>query len=61
MSETALARVEKVCADLARSGEPVTFTAVAERADIGRATLYRNPRCEPSSTNTAHDKPTPEP
>jgi hypothetical protein len=44
MSETALARVEKVCADLARSGEPVTFTAVAERADIGRATLYRNPQ-----------------
>jgi hypothetical protein len=44
MNETALARVEKACAELTRSSEPVTFTAVAERADIGRATLYRNPQ-----------------
>jgi uncharacterized protein DUF6262 len=44
MTETTLARVEKICAELTRSGEPVTFTAVAERADIGRATLYRNPQ-----------------
>ena len=44
MNDTTLARVEKVCAELIRSGEPVTFTAVAERADIGPATLYRNPQ-----------------
>jgi hypothetical protein len=37
------ARAEQACADLAASGQPVTFTAVAARAGIGRATLYRDP------------------
>ena len=39
----ALARAEQACTDLAASGQPVTFTAVAARAGIGRATLYRDP------------------
>jgi hypothetical protein len=34
--------VERVCAELATSGHPITFTAVAEHAQIGRATLYRD-------------------
>jgi hypothetical protein len=37
------ARAEQACAELIASGQPVTFTAVAARAGIGRATLYRNP------------------
>jgi hypothetical protein len=37
------ARAEQACTELARSGQPVTFTAVAARASIGRATLYRDP------------------
>lgn len=42
MSESALVRVERVCAALATSGHPITFTTVAEQAQIGRATLYRD-------------------
>jgi hypothetical protein len=42
MSDDARQRVELACADLAATGQPVTFTAVAARAHIGRATLYRN-------------------
>lgn len=38
-----LARVEAACTDLAEAGEPITFDAVAERAAISRATLYRRP------------------
>jgi hypothetical protein len=38
-----LNQAEQTCAELAASGQPVTFTAVAERTGIGRATLYRNP------------------
>ncbi len=37
------ARAEQACAELAASGQPVTFTAVAARAGISRATLYRDP------------------
>jgi hypothetical protein len=37
------ARAEQACAELAADGQPVTFTAVAARARIGRATLYRDP------------------
>jgi hypothetical protein len=37
------ARAEQACSELAASGQPVTFTAVAARAGIGRATLYRDP------------------
>lgn len=42
MTESALVRVERVCAELATAGHPITFTAVAERAQLGRATLYRD-------------------
>lgn len=38
-----LARVEAACLELAEAGQPVTFDAVAEHADVGRATLYRRP------------------
>ena len=44
MSDTTLARVERVCAELVTNGHPITFTAVAEHARIGRATLYRDPQ-----------------
>jgi hypothetical protein len=37
------ARAEQACAELTAAGQPVTFTAVAARAGIGRATLYRDP------------------
>lgn len=43
-TESALIRVEQVCAELATSGHPITFTAVAEKAQISRATLYRDPQ-----------------
>lgn len=42
MSQSALLRVERVCTELAANGDPFTFTAVAEQAQIGRATLYRD-------------------
>lgn len=38
-----LARTEDACTQLATAGTPVTFTAVAARAGISRASLYRNP------------------
>ena len=38
-----LSRAGQACAELAASGQPVTFTAVAERAGIGRATLHSDP------------------
>jgi hypothetical protein len=38
-----LARVEAACTQLAQAGRPVTFDAVANHADVGRATLYRRP------------------
>lgn len=38
-----VARVEAAIEELVRADLPVTFTAVAERAGIARATLYRNP------------------
>jgi hypothetical protein len=37
-----LSRAEQACSELAADGQPVTFTAVAERTGIGRATLYRD-------------------
>ena len=42
MSDDAVRQVEDACAELIVAGEPVTFTAVASRSGIGRATLYRN-------------------
>ncbi len=38
-----VARVESALAALASDDQPITFTAVADRARLGRATLYRNP------------------
>ena len=35
-------RVEDACAELILTGQPVTFDVVADRAKLGRATLYRN-------------------
>lgn len=43
MSADLVRRVERACAQLVRAHEPVTFVAVAARADVGRATLYRDP------------------
>jgi hypothetical protein len=43
MSDDAVRRVERVCRDLAAERTPITFDAVAARARIGRATLYRRP------------------
>ena len=34
-------QVRSACADLTASGDEVTFTAIAERTGISRATLYR--------------------
>jgi hypothetical protein len=42
MSPDHLNRAEQACAQLAASGQPITFTAVAARTGIGRASLYRN-------------------
>jgi hypothetical protein len=36
-----LTRVEAACAQLAATGQPVTFGQVAARAQISRTTLYR--------------------
>jgi hypothetical protein len=44
MTEPALVRVERVCAQLLQTGQQITFIAVAELAGVGRATLYRNPQ-----------------
>jgi hypothetical protein len=41
MSDTH-SRVEQACIALTDNQQPVTFTAVAETANISRATLYRN-------------------
>lgn len=43
MSADHVARVERACVELTDTGRPVTFTAVAARSGVGRATLYRNP------------------
>lgn len=37
-----VAAVEAALVALAAADQPVTFTAVAEQAGVGRATLYRN-------------------
>ena len=43
MSPTPTERVEHACRELLATGEPVAFDAVAARAGIRRATLYRRP------------------
>lgn len=42
MSAPPLDRVEQACLALVDAGQPITFTAVADRTGLGRATLYRN-------------------
>ncbi len=42
-SNSPLDRVERACTELAAAGQSITFTAVAQRAQLGRTTLYRNP------------------
>jgi len=49
------ARAEQACAELAAAGQPVTFTAVAARAGIGRATLYRDPALRALVDGQRHD------
>ena len=41
MSDERVGRVENACIELVGAGEEITFDAVAARAGIGRATLYR--------------------
>ena len=43
MNASLLLRVEQACLDLLAAGEPVTFPAVAARANLTRAVLYRRP------------------
>lgn len=43
MTPDLVTRVEVACAQMADAGAPVTFTAVAARAGIAKATLYRRP------------------
>ncbi len=42
MTQTPLVRVERACAQLLQAGQQVTFIAVAQLADLGRSTLYRD-------------------
>jgi hypothetical protein len=65
MSQNALIRVEHVCTELATSGQPITFTAVAAQAPdrprnaLPRPTTARHHRRTPDPTNRrAHpDRP----
>lgn len=41
---TNLEAVEAACTHLARGGDQITFTAVAEHTGLSRTTLYRNPQ-----------------
>ena len=43
MSDDRVIRVEQACIDLLAAGEEITVEAVAARAGIGRATIYRHP------------------
>lgn len=42
--QAALAKASQAIEHLDRSGQPVTFSAVAAAAGVSRAWLYRNPR-----------------
>ena len=41
-SSRTLNAVDRACADLAREGRPVTFSAIATATGLARSTLYRN-------------------
>jgi hypothetical protein len=41
-SPDTLARIERVCVQLHKAGQPVTFTSVASQAGISRTSLYRD-------------------
>lgn len=43
MTDQLTVRVEHACQQLLAAGAEVTFAEVADRAGIGRATLYRRP------------------
>lgn len=43
MSAQLIDRVEQACAQSNDAGSPLTFTAVAARVGISKATLYRRP------------------
>ena len=43
MTTDTTSKVEQACVDLIANHQPVTFTQVAARTDLGRTTLYRNP------------------
>ena len=43
MSEQAATRVQHACAQITGEGTPLTFTSVAARAGLSKATLYRRP------------------
>jgi len=43
MTSTTLNQIERACAGLARDKHPITIAAVADRVDISRSTIYRNP------------------
>ncbi len=43
MSDELPRRVEQACTELLAAGAEITFDAVAARAGVGRATLYRRP------------------
>lgn len=43
MSGDLVTRVESACAQLVDAGQAVTFTAVASRSGVAKATLYRRP------------------
>ncbi len=44
MTEPSLVRVERACTQLLQAGQQIRFTAVADLANVGRATLYRDPQ-----------------
>ena len=51
-----VATVEAALAALAADDEAITFTAVAHRAGVARATLYRNPTLRALIDQRRHDQ-----
>ena len=44
MTNANTALIETICRELTATGNPITFTTIAERARISRTTLYRDPQ-----------------